>query len=75
MMKQTHTHGGMGLIQIQKQTQRRLLPNLLMFTMNLWVVSLAWEFQVFAYEGKGTQASKIMNLGFPDTDLTFALSL
>lgn len=42
---------------------------------SLGCVSLAWEFQAFAYEGKGTQASKIMNLGFPDTDLTFALSL
>jgi len=38
-------------------------------------VYLAWELQVFACEGKGTQASQVMNLGFPDTDLTFALSL
>lgn len=42
---------------------------------SLGCVSLTWEFQVFACEGKGTQARKIMNLGFPDTDLTFALSL
>lgn len=42
---------------------------------SLGCVSLAWELQVFACEGKGTQPGKIMNLGFPDTDLTFALSL
>lgn len=41
---------------------------------SLGCVSLPWDFQVFACEGKGTQASKIMNLGFPDTDLTFAPS-
>lgn len=75
MMKQRHTRGYGINSDTEADTKEADSKPAHVQNQSRGCVSLAWEFQVFACEGKGTQASKIMNPRFPDTDLTFALSL